>query len=223
MFSWLRGSDGSTMTEVADQIHQMVLDSRVVYDAAMDAVFGGGKSRETKDVVRGTDAGINTAQREVRRSLLIHSAVAPGSDAAQVLSYMSVVKDVERIGDYSKNIYDLARYGVDFTGAADVGELSEYRDAVGQLIADSAQVFTSGDTGAAEKLIAKANDFLDDYDSRVKAAYRSDGPAPDAVARALYYRFLKRITAHVMNFLTALVMPLDHLDYYDEPELEEEE
>ena len=41
-------------------------------------------------------------------------------------------------------------------------------------------------------------------------------PAADAVARALYYRFLKRTTAHIMNFLTALVHPLDRLDYYDE-------
>ena len=41
--------------------------------------------------------------------------------------------------------------------------------------------------------------------------------ASDAVARALYFRFLKRITAHVMNFLTSLVLPIDRLDYYDEP------
>lgn len=44
-------------------------------------------------------------------------------------------------------------------------------------------------------------------------------PASELVAdvsRALYYRYLKRITAHVMNFLTSLVMPVDRLDYYDE-------
>ena len=223
VFSWFRSTDGSTMTEVADQIHQMVLDSRVVYEAAMDAVFGGGKSKDTKDVVKGTDAEINTAQRQVRKALVIHSAVAPGADAGQVLSYMSVVKDVERIGDYSKNIYDLARYGVDFSTAPDVDELTEYREAVAQLIADSAEVFESGDSAAAEKLIAKANDFLDDYDDHVKAAYRSDGLASEAVARALYYRFLKRITAHVMNFLTALALPVHHLDYYDEPSIADEE
>jgi len=205
------------MAGVEEQIYQMLLDSRVVYDAAMDAVFGGGKSKQAKQVVRGTDAGINTAQQEVRRALLIHSSVAPHTDTAKVLSFMSVVKDVERIGDYSKNLYDLAKYGVNFEAADDAAELATYREAVGQLITDAAQVFDDGDTAAAEKLIAKANDFLDDYDSRVKAAYWSEGVASDAVARALYYRFLKRITAHIMNFLTALVMPLDQLDYYDEP------
>jgi hypothetical protein len=32
----------------------------------------------------------------------------------------------------------------------------------------------------------------------------------------LYFRYLKRVTAHVMNFLTSLVVPVDRLDYYDE-------
>jgi len=50
----------------------------------------------------------------------------------------------------------------------------------------------------------------------VKAAYESTGEASDAVARALYFRFLKRLTAHLMNLLTSLVMPLDRLDHYDE-------
>jgi phosphate uptake regulator len=214
--SFFRGGD-STMDEVEDRIHQMVLDARVVYDTAMEAVFGGGKSKETKSAVKDADHEINVAQRDVRRALLIHSSVAPATDVAQVLSYMSVVKDVERIGDYSKNLYDLAKYGVDFEAADDRAELASYRDLVGQLIDDAAAVFASRNTAGAESLVSKANAFLDEYDSHVKAAYRSSGPADHAVARALYYRFLKRITAHVMNFLTALVLPLDLLDYYDEP------
>jgi hypothetical protein len=35
-------------------------------------------------------------------------------------------------------------------------------------------------------------------------------------ATALAYRYLKRISAHSMNIITSVVMPLDHLDYFDE-------
>ena len=35
--------------------------------------------------------------------------------------------------------------------------------------------------------------------------------------RALFYRHLKRITAHLANLLTAVVVPVDKLDYIDEP------
>ncbi len=216
VLNFFRQSD-SPMDEVEKRVHQMLVDGHAVYDAAMGAVFGGGKSKETKNEVRSTDNEINIAQRDVRRALIMHVSVAPAPDIAAVLTYMSVVKDVERIGDYAKNLYDLAKYGVDFETATDHNELAGYRDAVGQLLIDAADTFESGDTDNAEALVAKANGFLDEYDAHVKGAYRSDWSAEDAVARALYFRFLKRITAHVMNFLTSLVLPLDQLDYYDEP------
>jgi phosphate uptake regulator len=129
---------------------------------------------------------------------------------------MSVVKDAERIGDYAKNIYELAKYGVDFETADDRYELEQYSENVGQLISDAADVFAERDSDKAQRLIDKADGFLDDYDAQVKAAYESTGAVSDAVARALYYRYLKRITAHVMNLMTALVVPIDRLDYYDE-------
>ena len=216
VLSFFRQS-ASPMDDVENRVHQMLVDGHAVYEAAMGAVFGGGKSKETKQEVKSTDHDINVAQRDVRRALIMHVSVAPSTDVAAVLTYMSVVKDVERIGDYAKNLYDLARYGVDFESASDHDELATYRDAVGQLLIDAAETFGTGDTEHAEALVAKANGFLDDYDAHVKAAYRSDWSAEDAVARALYFRFLKRITAHVMNFLTSLVLPLDQLDYYDEP------
>ncbi|MEA3502260.1 MAG: hypothetical protein U9R47_05745, partial [Actinomycetota bacterium] len=91
-----------------------------------------------------------------------------------------------------------------------------YRDRVSTLLGDAAATFEARDADRSRELIAKADAFLDEYDAHVKAAYRSSGTAEDAVSRALYYRFLKRITAHVMNFLTSMVLPVDRLDYYDE-------
>jgi phosphate transport system protein len=216
VFDFFRRSGGDAIDDVEMTLVAMLSDARVVFDTAADAVFGGGKSKETKNAVRSTDRGINISQMEIRRTLMIHASVTEGFDLPLVLTYMSVVKDVERVGDYAKNLYDLARYGVDFTTADDLEELETYREAVGRLIDDAADTFEHRDADRAEKLIAKADTFLAEYDKKVKDAYRSDGAAADAVARALYYRYLKRITAHLMNLMTALVKPIDQLDYYDE-------
>jgi len=196
----------------------MVRDGGDVYQAATDALFGGGKSKQTRRAVRSTDWGINAAQQEVRRELLVHSAINEKVDLPLVLAYMSIVKDAERIGDYAKNLYDLVRYGADFATAPDRDELERYRDAVGGLIADVADVFEARDSDRADALVHKADGFLDEHDAHVKTAFRSEGHASEAVARALYFRYLKRTTAHLMNLLTALVMPIDRLDYYDEAE-----
>lgn len=215
VMEFFRSRGDSTISDVEQLLVTMLEDGRTVYETATQAVFGGGKSKETKQVVRSTDRGINRAQQNVRRALMMHSAVS-GADLPVVLAYMSIVKDAERVGDHAKNLYDLARWGADFSDAEDTDELRRYRDAVGQLIADTRDAFSSHDEAQAQRLIGKADGFLADHESHVREAFLSDGPASDAVARALYFRYLKRITAHLMNMLTALVMPLDQLDYYDE-------
>ena len=215
VFQFFKGGD-STIDEVETTLVQMVLDGRDVFDTAMEALFGGGRSKETKQELKSADRGINTAQRDVRRELMIHASLHDTVDLPLVLAYMSTVKDVERIGDYSKNFYDLVKYGADFENAPDRDELAGYRDRVSTLLGDAAATFKARDADRARELIAKADMFLDEYDTRVKVAYQSTGTPSDAVSRALYYRFLKRITAHVMNFLTSMVLPVDQLDYYDE-------
>ncbi len=212
---FFRSGASNELEEVEAWIVGMLRDGNDVFTAATDALFGGGKSKATKKEVRDTDKGINEAQQDVRRTLMIHAAVN-GSDLPLVLQYASIVKDAERIGDYSKNMYDLVKFGANFEGAPDEDELDDYREKVSRLILDAADVFEAKDSAAAQRLLGKADAFLDQYDSEVKAAYKSTGDTSDAVGRALYFRFLKRTTAHVMNVLTSLVQPLDRLDYYDE-------
>jgi phosphate uptake regulator len=206
----------STIETVEETLAQMMLDGREVFDTATDALFGGGKSKETRREVKSTDREINVAQQDVRRDLMVHASVQETVDLPLVLAYMSTVKDAERIGDYAKNVYDLVRYGADFDTAPDREELAAYSDRVSHLIGEAAEAFAAKDTERAQQLINKADGFLDDYDAQVKATFQWEGAPADAVSRALYFRFLKRITAHVMNFLTSLVMPVDRLDYYDE-------
>ena len=216
MFEFFKGTGPSAIESVESTLVGMLRDGSEVFETAADALFGGGKSKATKREVRSTDAEINRAQQEVRRELMLHVAVADSMDLPAVLRYMSVVKDAERVGDYAKNIYDQVRYGADFENSPDRENLQAYRHAVGDLILEAAAVFESLDEKRAAELVAKADGFLDEHDAEVKAAFRSTGEVADAVSRALYFRFLKRITAHVMNTLTALVMPFDQLDYYDE-------
>ena len=215
VFDFFRGGSHSAMDDVRLTIVQMLRDSNDVFTAASDAVFGGGKSKATKNEVRSTDRGINEMQADVRRTLMLHASVNL-ADLPLVLQYASIVKDAERVGDYAKNVYDLAKYGASFDGAADEDQLEDYRNAVRGLIADAADIFEAVDAERAQVLLAKADGFLDEYDACVRAQFAANGETSDAVARALYYRFLKRMTAHVMNVLTALVQPLDRLDYYDE-------
>ena len=55
-----------------------------------------------------TDRKINKYEREVRRKVLTHLTIAGTQNLVPGLALVSIVIDVERIGDYTKNIAGLA-------------------------------------------------------------------------------------------------------------------
>ena len=55
-----------------------------------------------------TDIHINKYERETRRKVVTHMAISTSADLAPALILTSIVIDVERIGDYAKNIVELA-------------------------------------------------------------------------------------------------------------------
>ena len=217
VMEFFRGGADKELEQIEQTIQQMLLDCRHTFDAAINALLGGTDPELVKKDIKKTDRRVNKAEREVRRELVVHTSVRGAqADVPMVLVSMSIVKDAERIGDYAKNIFDIAREGVDMSKDEDLDQLIAYRDRVSRLIAETARIFGERDTEAAHLILQTEDENLDEYDSLVIAQIESGRPAREAVPRALLYRYLKRITAHAMNVLTSLVMPIDRLDYYDE-------
>ncbi|MBW3620160.1 MAG: PhoU domain-containing protein [Actinobacteria bacterium] len=213
---FFRGGGDDTLERVEATLQRMLHDDRHSFDAAASALIGGADPDVVGPDLRATDRRVNAAEREIRRELVVHASVQTGPDVPAILVYMSIVKDVERIGDYAKNIYDLAAEGADFSSAPDRDELVAVRDRVSHLIAESARVFAERDTEAARDLIAEGDRLLDTFDEAIGELVRSDRPSSYGVPRALFWRYCKRVVAHLMNVLSAVVMPLDQLDYFDE-------
>lgn len=213
-----RGSD-SQLEQIESKIGQMLGDARHSFDLAASAFLAGADPAVVGHDVHATDKRINAAEREVRRDLVVHVSVrSTSSDVPMILAYMAVAKDVERIGDYAKNIYDLADQGVDLSEADDLEQLTSYRERVSLLISQTAQTFLDRATDDARTYLAEADVLLKEYDGLINQSLASEKPSSYGVPRALYFRYLKRVTAHLMNVLTALTMPVDQLAYFDEDE-----
>jgi len=213
-----RGSE-SQLEQTESKIGQMLGDARHSFDLAASAFLAGADPAVIGEDVHATDKRINAAERDVRRDLVVHVSVrSSGSDVPMILAYMAVAKDVERIGDYAKNIYDLADQGVDLSEADDLEQLASYRQRVSLLIAQTAQTFLDRATEEARSYVAEGDVLLKEYDDLINESLASERPSSYGVPRALYFRYLKRVTAHLMNVLTALTMPVDQLAYFDENE-----
>ncbi len=223
VFDFFRGGGDAQLEQIEAQIRQMLVDDRHTFDTAINALIGGTDPALVRKDIHKTDKGVNKAERAVRRELVVHVSVrGTSADIPLVLASMSVVKDAERIGDHSKDIWDIANSGIDLSNAEDVNALMRCRDRISQLIGETARVFGERDLEAAHALLQGADDMQDEYDDLIAEQLHTDKPAIEAVPRALLFRYFKRITAHLMNILTSLVMPIDRLDYYDEAKADRE-
>ena len=216
VFSLFRRGDADGLEVAEGKLVQMLADDRHSFDVATSALLTGADTSIVGPDLRESDARVNRAERELRQALVVHASVHGTSRVAAILVYMSVVKDVERIGDYAKNIYDVAAQGVDLSDAPDRAVLIEYRRRISSMISEASTIFADDDREKAAAFIGEADVLLDEFDAHVSELVTTDQPGKEAVPRALLYRYYKRIVAHLMNLLSAVVMPLDRLDYFDE-------
>jgi len=214
VMSFFRSDEGG-ISQIESQVQRMIADARHTFDLAMNAVTGGAVET-VADEVRRTDRQINVTEIEIRRELLVHISVHGTADAAEMLVFMNMIKDLERIGDYNKNIFDLALEGVSFSGAEDLEQILGFRDELSSRIALMGEILDTRDEDRARAYIERGDQLRREFDGLVNELVHATAPALVAVPRALLYRFLKRVAAHCANVVTAVVMPVDRLDYFDE-------
>ena len=128
---------------------------------------------------------------------------------------MSLIKDAERIGDYSKNIFELGIMlgGTRVQDMKYFGRLSATR----QKIADSfpllQRAFAESEEGAARAILDSYEGIKGECNGILKDLFADDLPGREAVATALFCRYLKRVNSHVTNIASGLTYPLDQIDF----------
>ncbi|TVP58576.1 MAG: hypothetical protein EA351_03450 [Gemmatimonadales bacterium] len=216
VFRIFRSGGHERLERIEDKLLQMLADDRKVFDMAMSALLGDVDPHEVNDPIRSTDSRVNEMEREIRRELVVHASVAGAIETPAILIYMSIVKDIERIGDYAKNLVDLALDGANFADGPDHEEWREVTEKLSAFISSTAEVFRDRDQGRVRHLLTEGDELLTRFDDAVSAMVSGEDQRPYAVARALALRYLKRVLAHLMNVLTSVVMPVHLLDYFDE-------
>ena len=213
MFSLFR--DAQQLENVETQLVEMLGTCSRMFELAVSALMRTSDPAAVAEEIFALDKELNRTEREIRRELLVHGSVWGAEvDYGLMLAYMSVAKDVERVGDYCKNMWNLADLGVDFSAGPDREEIESHFREVAELIEVTTAVFRDQDEDAVHDLIPEIERDERHYDEHMAQFIRSDEPGTFAAPRAILYRYIKRVSAHLSNLLTSLVMPVDRLDFY---------
>jgi len=163
------------------------------------------------------DKKINKYEREVRRKVLTHLAVARPSDVSPGLVLISVVGDVERIGDYTKNIAELAAaHPTRLSGNRYEERLVQVERIITDKFAQVTEAYAKSDEALATRLMTEHRDisaWCDLVTNELIISPPAGIPAGEAVALALYTRFLKRVSSHLTNIVSSVVNPFPRIGY----------
>jgi len=164
------------------------------------------------------DKKINEFERDVRRKVMTHLAIGGKEDIGSGLVLVSVVIDIERIGDYTKNIYDLAvNHPKKLNGGSLEDRLSEIEKISFNLFEDTINAFKKQDIVRARNLMGYYKENIssqsDAITNEIIAGKTSDLEIGSASAVGLYARYLKRISAHSRNLISSVVNPFERIGY----------
>lgn len=165
------------------------------------------------------DKEINQYQRDIRKKVMTHLVLQEDStDIPTGLVLINMVVDIERVGDYCKNILDLAISTPKTMKVEKISqELKAIEDEVLKRFDQTIEALQSQDSEVAKELIAthrrmltRVSDKLVDSVLKGDITFKSESKAAAVV---LYARYLKRIGSHLSNIITTLVNPFEAIGY----------
>ncbi len=220
LLALLRGTEPNP---IGDEFTQMLQESHKATIKAGKIYFGSHVEQQKRDKLHERDKRVNKLQRKIRKRVLVYLAVRSNApNLLYCLVLMSLVKDVERIGDYAKNLTEVGEFchaPLPLSQIAD--ELRDIRRGVESGLAGAVEVVGNSDKDRALVLIREGMDLAKRCDSLLKRISNSDHDAGTTTALVLGTRYYKRICGHALNIISSVVQPLHKLDYIDVEEIPE--
>ena len=221
MFRWFtKWSDRSAtgMHKIRLDFSEMLEAARLAFTLATDTCLAGVDTETVREKLLATDKEINQAERDIRKALVLHMSVentlGGAADFPECLVMMSIVKDAERLGDYAKNIFDLAVVSPLQAEAGDDRErMLVLKKIIDQLFTSCRQVIDKSDADAALKRIRESTWISRQCEQNVVRLLRMENPGRLNAYYVLLYRYMKRIASHLRNICSSVVQPVHKIDF----------
>ncbi len=212
---------GNPLKQMADEFSIMLRLTCDMTATAGQIYFREPVPPEERTRIYKRDVRVNKLERSIRKRVVAHLSVASNNaHLPYCLLLMGLVKDVERIGDYAKNLSEVSDiYAGELPTSDIMDELQSIREGVEESFREAAEVFLNSDRERAMPLILTGKDLSHRANGLLLRIAQSDSSAGVTTAQVLGVRYYKRIGGHVLNVLSSVVMPLHKVDYYDEDEI----
>ena len=201
-----------------EESFQMMVLSNEMFSAAIRYLRRGEKIKTLKNLKK-RDREINEFQKSVRKKVVTHFSISQKvEDFPSGLVLLNIVVDVERLGDYTKNILDLAIHYPDPLVSEDcLNSLKEIEDDILSRFTDTITAIEQQDEKLAKKLLKSYRKSFSNMSDKIvndgisgKQEYKDQ---KEAASVTLYARYLKRVGGHLKNITTTMLNPYEEIGY----------
>ena len=207
-----------SLSQAWSSSNEMLVFSHDMFNDSINALRSGEKNKVIKSIKQ-RDEIINQYHREIRKKVVTYYSVSKdilNIDSGLVL--LNMVVDIERVGDYSKNILDLAKHHPKKLVSEKISdELRIIEKAVIERFKNTVIAIETMDEDIAGKLIKSYRSDLGKISDNLVASSISGnfqiGEEHRASSMVLYARYLKRIGAHLKNITSVVVNPFESIGY----------
>lgn len=207
---------GDLVEQAIEETAVMVSNAKKVYEEAVATLK---ESREPEFDIYAVDREINDSEKSIRRKLLENMAINPRQDIVASLVVTSIIIDIERIGDYSKNIYELNQIRTNKKTNIDTELLKQAEFLADQFDAINS-AFGVGDPDKGKILMDRLDPVRKFFEKYIRDIVRqSNISIEDAVINTLFARYLKRVGAHLENVASGIVNPFDRIGFYKKEDI----
>jgi phosphate uptake regulator len=199
------------LSEATDTCVEMLRTGLRMFEYSMRVLLD--NEKEVEDIYA-IDREMNRHEISVRRKVAEHLAVNPEQDYVAALFLSTIVGDIERIGDYCKNVIELAHHYPEKLEGPYIDRIREIEGDAARLYEMTIRAFSEGDSELGREAMGLQAEITRSCDALTdKLLAETEMPGRDAVIRALLLRFLKRVGAHLKNVASSLVNPYHKLGY----------
>lgn len=198
------------LNEAVKEVEKMLVIAKDMFNFSLRVLMD--KEKEKEDIYQ-IDQRLNELQINVRRKILEHLSITPKQDVTSCLILITIVIDIERIGDYSKNLIELSHAYPRLEGKY-IERIKRIEKEIAQLFDETINAFKDADIQLGKEVMERharlaplCEKIVEDLveDARISSKM--------GIVCALLARYLKRVSAHLKNIASSVVNPFHRLGY----------
>ncbi len=199
------------LNEALKETEKMLLVAKNMFSFSLRVLMD--KEKEKEDIYK-IDRELNKLQRNVRRKILEHLSINPQQDVTSCLVLITIVIDIERIGDYSKNLIELSHKYPQRLKGKYIERIREIEKDIEGLFDGTINAFKNADIDLAKQIMERhariavhCEKVVEDLVEDTQVSSRM------GIICALLARYLKRVSAHLKNIASGVSNPFHRLGY----------